>query len=557
MSSARLFLAWLIFLVCAVAFAQTDVERANREAQRLLLEEQQRLSREREILEQRSRTEGADLQPNEVSSAPASGCFTIREVQVDGAGRLNEAELRELTAAGIGDCISLAQINAVMQAITNHYLVRGFTTTRVYLPEQDLSSGTLKLLVLEGLIEGFRLDGEGVHLGTAFPGLIGELFNLRDIEQGLDQINRLRSNAATMDIEPGTVAGASRVVVRNAPRKRWSVNAAADNTGSASTGRNLVSVALSLDNPLGINDFLNLSTRINSDADQQTKLSRSLSVLYSIPYGYWTFSFTASEFDYASLVQGAVTTFRTSGKSTNQGLRIDRVLFRDRDSKVSVFSNLAVKSSRNLLNDTLLESSSRRLATLDLGVSGSTSTGGAMLSGDLAWVRGLDAFGALRDTPGQDSAAPKAQFSKIVANASLSGSSSVAGQSVTLSSSLSAQRARHALYGTEQFLIGGPFSVRGFRRYSISGDSGIWLRNEAGMPISVGQTQLRPFVGWDIGRIRADAGGPGGTLAGVTLGVSVNHGSFNAQISLSRPTVLPERLGTSDRYLHLRASKDF
>ena len=374
MSSARLFLAWLIFLVCAVAFAQTDVERANREAQRLLLEEQQRLSREREILEQRSRTEGADLQPKEVSSAPASGCFTIRAVQVDGAGRLNEAELRELTAAGIGDCISLAQINAVMQAITNHYLVRGFTTTRVYLPEQDLSSGTLKLLVLEGLIEGFRLDGEGVHLGTAFPGLIGELFNLRDIEQGLDQINRLRSNAATMDIEPGTVAGASRVVVRNAPRKRWSVNAAADNTGSASTGRNLVSVALSLDNPLGINDFLNLSTRINSDADQQTKLSRSLSVLYSIPYGYWTFSFTASEFDYASLVQGAVTTFRTSGKSTNQGLRIDRVLFRDRDSKVSVFSNLAVKSSRNLLNDTLLESSSRRLATLDLGVS---AAGGA------------------------------------------------------------------------------------------------------------------------------------------------------------------------------------
>ncbi|MFX6461494.1 ShlB/FhaC/HecB family hemolysin secretion/activation protein, partial [Acinetobacter baumannii] len=106
--------------------------------------------------------------------------------------------------------------------------------------------------------------------------------NLRDIEQGLDQINRLRSNSATMDIEPGGVAGASTIVVRNRPRKRWSVNVAVDNTGSQSTGRELASAALAIDSPLGLNDFLNLSGRINTDADHDDRLSQSVSMLYSI-----------------------------------------------------------------------------------------------------------------------------------------------------------------------------------------------------------------------------------------------------------------------------------
>jgi hemolysin activation/secretion protein len=548
----------LVLLLCSSAFAQSDLERANREVQRLLLEDQQRLAREREQLERRPRTEGADLQPQTTQPPPASGCFSIRSVVLDGATQLDPADVETLTAAGLGDCISLAQINAVMQAITNHYLVRGFTTTRVYLPEQDLSSGVLRLLVLEGLIEGFQLEGEGVHLGTAFPGLTGLIFNLRDIEQGLDQINRLRSNSATMDIEPGSVAGVSKVVVRNTPRKRWSVNLASDNTGSASTGRYLVSAALSLDNPLGFNDFLNLSGRLNTDADRDRRLAQSVSLLYSVPYGYWTFTFTASEFDYVSQVQGSVTTFNTSGKSTNQALRVDRVLFRDRDTKVSAVSNLTVKSARNFLNSTLLETSSRRLATVDLGVSASTRTSnGALLSGDIAWVRGLDAFGALRDVPGQSPSAPRAQFDKIVLNASSSGSVPVAGRALTWVSSVSAQRATDTLYGTEQFLIGGPFSVRGFRKFSISGDSGLWWRNEAAMPVTFGQTQWRPFVGWDVGRISPDAGGPGGTLAGLTLGLGVNHGPFAAQVSLSKPTVLPQRLGGSDEYLFLRVSMDF
>ncbi|WP_337232691.1 ShlB/FhaC/HecB family hemolysin secretion/activation protein, partial [Vibrio cholerae] len=72
-------------------------------------------------------------------------------------------------------------------------------------------------------------------------------------------------------------------------------------------------------------------------ADHDDRLSQSVSMLYSIPWGYWTFTGTLTEFDYASQVRGADTTFNSSGTSTTYALRADRVLFRDRDSKLSAF----------------------------------------------------------------------------------------------------------------------------------------------------------------------------------------------------------------------------
>lgn len=56
---------------------------------------------------------------------------------------------------------------------------------------------------------------------TIFPGVKGSVLQLRDIEQGLDQLNRLPSNNATMRIEPGAEAGSSRVLINNVQKRTW------------------------------------------------------------------------------------------------------------------------------------------------------------------------------------------------------------------------------------------------------------------------------------------------------------------------------------------------
>ncbi|HCF1927942.1 TPA: ShlB/FhaC/HecB family hemolysin secretion/activation protein, partial [Pseudomonas aeruginosa] len=61
---------------------------------------------------------------------------------------------RQLLAPYQGRCLGVGQLNALLKAVTDHYLDRGYVTTRAYLPQQDLASGTLRIIVVEGRLEG-------------------------------------------------------------------------------------------------------------------------------------------------------------------------------------------------------------------------------------------------------------------------------------------------------------------------------------------------------------------------------------------------------------------
>ena len=66
--------------------------------------------------------------------------------------------------------------------------------------------------------------------------LSGKIFNLRDLEQGLDNINRLPSRDATMEIIPKEEAGLSDVLVNVDKKKCWNGSLSFGNTGGTSTG---------------------------------------------------------------------------------------------------------------------------------------------------------------------------------------------------------------------------------------------------------------------------------------------------------------------------------
>ncbi len=72
---------------------------------------------------------------------------------------------------------------------------------------------------------------------------------LRDLEQGLDQINRLQSNHAPLDIVPGQAPGSSRIVVSNQAERAFHFGASVDTLGQDSTGENQAGLSTSLGSP--------------------------------------------------------------------------------------------------------------------------------------------------------------------------------------------------------------------------------------------------------------------------------------------------------------------
>lgn len=176
-----------------------------RDRQERLLEEQRRRLEELQELPGKQISLTAPAQPAD------SRCFPIEEIELKGADSLSASERESVFQSYIGQCLGVSQLNELLKVITNRYIDRGLVTSRAYLPQQDLSQGHLQVLVVEGKLESFKGDDNSKlssrELAMSFPGQPGNQLDLREIEQAIDQLNRLPSNQAQMELAPGSEVG--------------------------------------------------------------------------------------------------------------------------------------------------------------------------------------------------------------------------------------------------------------------------------------------------------------------------------------------------------------
>lgn len=523
----------------------TDLQAIQRQQERILQREEQRLDE----LERERRQERPPLPAIPLPEAPAlpegGACFTLNAVTFKGADHLSTEDRRAVTAPYIGRCITLAEADEIVRAVTNLYGERGYVTSRATLQPQDIGDGELEILVIEGRIEGFDWNGEDVteraERVTAFPGTVGEILDLRDVEQGLDQLNRLRSNNAKMKLVPGAAPGGSRVAIENEPRKRWRVSAGFDNSGSDPTGDIQHKGSGEVENLLGLNDSFYVSHNQDDLENSSQRLSRSWSGMASIPYGYWTLSATSSYFQYRSTVQGQAQSFLTSGMSRTNRMSLDRVLHRDSEGKTSGCLSLTHKSVRNYVEDVQLDTSSRKLAILGLSLSHTRKLAGGTARAAVGHETGLPMLGAKNDSS-RASGEAEAQFEKVTADLSYAIPFEVLGHNFSWSTVARGQWSNDTLFSTERQSIGSETTVRGFKEESLSGDSGGYVRNELSLtlPTTIGEIDQmlgvpRLFLGYDLGAIKRDhESGAGGRLSGWATGLRMAGEYLEAELTYAR-----------------------
>ena len=559
-----------VALFCSTnAFAQSAAElsEASRNASRIQREQDERQRAELQQSLDNSRRPAQITLPAQPSppARPGSGCVNVRALRIEAAPHLSDETRARIGQAYTARCLGIDDIQQLLSDIVADYIARGQVAARAYIREQDASTGTLTVLVVEGRLEGVVLDDGGknsILLGWAFPGLEGKPLNLRDLEMGLEQVNRLPSNNATLALLPGGEAGGSIVSIKNTPGRRWRVTGSADNQGGESTGRKQASISLGLDNPFGLNDFLNLTYRRAIPTDYARAGSVSKSLAYVVPYGYNTFTFGINDSLYVSTLNTVGgQQLRSNGDSDSRFAQVERVVYRDQTSRATVGTTLTRKDANNFLAEQFLATSSRTLSVWDIDAGLQQQWLGGVLSLQLGFSRGLHKFGALDDAPGLPGNAPHAQFRKLRYGASYYLPLALKGIDLNLSSSLTGQRGIDVLYGSEQVLVGGIYSVRGFVDTTISGDTGFVVRNDLStrIPFSVGARAalLRPYLGIDYGRVkRRGADTQAGYLSGGALGVSLSSGDLYFDVFNAWPLGMTQglRRESSRLYLQLRAT---
>ncbi|WP_281039322.1 MULTISPECIES: ShlB/FhaC/HecB family hemolysin secretion/activation protein [unclassified Rhizobium] len=538
----------LSFLAAEPVWAQTPADDFSRRQDHQ--EQMQRLEQLKQVTPGDSGSRPARTIPGETNTS--GPCFEILRVKIEGAANISAGTLGKVTQPYNNRCVGVSDITSLLKTITDLYLDKGLVTSRAYIPPQDIA-GTklLRLVVVEGTISDIYFNGKSTErnsvFATAFPGMKGEVANIRDIEQGLDQINRLSSNDAKTSMLPGRKDGTSILNVENKPGKRWHLTLANNNLGQESTGYSQSNISFGFDNLLGLNDQLGLSYGRTGpdypwDSDGRGH-SNSYSVNTSIPYGYWTFSANGSWYEYDSSIPGNFGPIETSGASGQVGLGVDRVILRDKDSITTLRGGLTYKQTDNFLLGNRIEVGSRRYTFGTIGLSHSARTLGGVVAFDFALDQGLDLFDAVAPgEPGAGMADPR--FSKFSATISGTRPFEVADEHFELSTLLNAQYSQDNLFGAEQIGLGGYSNVRGLREGVIFGNNGFFSRNELawrtvpweGSTLAPILGELRPYVGFDFGRVfsqdRFDI--PGGHLASWTVGAKLVGGSFSADIGYSQ-----------------------
>lgn len=532
-------------------------------------EEQRRRSRtEAQARDQQLRAPKVDLQPADAAPVslelpPESPCFTIDSFVLELPPQLSPS-VRSVGASALpmdpfrfaqdyleqyrGACIGKSGLNLIFKRLTDLILSKGYSTTRLGIPPQDLSSGTLKLALIPGMIRAIRFSDPTIS-GTwknAFPASPGDLLNLRDLEQGLEQMKRVPSQDIDMRIVPGDLPGESDIVISVKRGKPWKLTATLDDSGAKGTGKLQSGLNAALDNPLGLNDLFNIG--LNTDADRQGAGHGTTgnNAYYAIPYDYWYFTLSASSYDYHQKIAGAVQDFVSSGKSRNLDFAIQQLFQRDQNQKNSWQMKIGKRWSRAYIDDTEIDVQRQNTTYAELAWMHTHYFGNAQLNLTIANRWGAGWFHGQADEEPSDPDMPTFRYSMQTVDASLTAPFKVAGTQFTYNGALRAQTTRSLLYQTDQFAIGNRYTVRGFDgEQTLSAERGFYLRNELETPL--GQSGQSLYAGLDVGKVF----GPsvqflaGDKMAGAALGLRGSVGGLHYDCFISWALLKPEHFNTT------------
>ncbi len=473
---------------------------------------------EEQIIIQQQRQKALEQQltppkPDVRLSPPSSGfgsidypdetpCFPIHKVVLSGEEKLPRwLPIQHLGVEAEGRCLGAQGINLLMSTLQNRLVDHGYITTRVLAPSQDLKSGVLTLVLVPGYVRQVRLTPDSdryIQLYSTFPPREGELLDLRDIEQGLENLQRLPTVKAHMEILPGEQPGESDIEVSWKQEKMWRLGASLDDAGTKSTGRYQGGLTLSLDNPFSLSDLLYVSA--SHDLDQGGgKGSKNYTGHYSVPFGYWMFSVTGNDYDYHQTVAGINEDYRYSGESQNLNLQLSRILHRSGTQKTSFTYDVLVRKTRNYIDDTEIDVQRRQTSAWRIGLQHRHYINQATLDAGVSYQRGTRWFGA--------APAPEEYFDEATAlskilqfNAQLNVPFAIGSQNFRYNAQYQQQLSNTPLTPQDQFAIGNRWTVRGFDgERTLNASRGWYVRNDIAWSTPLPSQEF--YLGADYGEV--------------------------------------------------------
>lgn len=478
----------------------------------------------------------AEPQPEGLTLPALDGpCVTVSSIRFEWLGETAPvllAGLNLLIAEARGQCLTMPALRELHRALNAELTSRGYVTSRVLIPEQDLAEGELIFILAPGRIEATTADGLSPRqVRLALPVRRGKLLNLRDLEQAVENLGRVRGLDAAFDIRPGSANGDSVLAMTGKQGRRVGAALILNEKyyGSTLQGSALANVEIGA--PFGLTDRLILS--LNTDLDRTVSdRAWGAGLDYDLGIGYWQLSSGFSRQAYLNKVPGTLETFEATGETDTSRFELSRVLYRSSFSRVSMAALAGYSDVLNALEDATIQVSSYQL-----------SNWGLRFDTERRWQRwqtGGSLTAEYSDGHGPATALTGGGAIADVHNHRLSLTASVlyplTWQRGTVRFRLDSQHSDNDLFPLQRWSLAS--RIKGFDDISITGNSGHMASFEYAIsPATAGGRLLwRPFVSVDWGWIPKTSSNPVfERLAGVTTGTDLTWQRLRLGVQISAP----------------------
>ncbi len=494
-----------------------------------------------------------DTPPVPESVLDIPGAITVEQFQFAGNTVYSQAELNLAIASFTGKPISFAQLIQAADTITEFYVNRGYITTGAYVPIQNLSSGVVKIQIVEGSLSEIKIE---IDQGRLKPNYIRNRLTSK-LSTPLN-IDRLQESLQLLQLDPlidsidaelsaGVKPGTNSLAVSVMGADTFSVQTKLNNNRNPSIGTFERSVKLEEANLLGIGDNI-FFAYANTNGSNQFEGGYSLPLNAS--NGSLSFDFRSANNE---IVESDLQEADIDIQSRNYNLTWRQPIIQRAKPEVSQELSLSVGASKRASETSILD--------IPQGISpgandlGETRT--SVISLGQEWLQrnrqevvfarsqfnlGIDAFDATVDTEEPDSQffnwRGQVSYLRLLSNPK--GTPAI-GSTLLLRSEL--QLAADPLIPTEQFSLGGVQTVRGYRQDALLTDNGFSASAELRFPIARTKKlntslQVIPFVDFGTGWNSDNEDTEFSTLLGTGVGLSLQSETrFSARLDWGIPLI--------------------
>ena len=457
--------------------------------------------------------------------------FYISKINLfDDENLLNEIEKENILSKYENKKLGSTDISNILVELTNRLIEKGYVTSTASLSENNnLNSETLNLKIISGKIEKIILNEDDSLDKLKKYFLVStkeeKVLNVRDLDTTTENFNYLEANNMTMEIIPSDKENYSIIKLKNEMKDKFTISLLTNNYGEDNqNGIWRGGTSINIDSPLGIGDrvYFSYMTVHKKKADRSWKRTteslkpgeilpigpkgydpakdtlpykRELDLYnfrYTMKFRDYTLSLGSSRSENISSFYTPTTIYDMETMSSSFSVNLDKILWRNQKSKLSLGVGLKRKHNKSYIEDTLL--SDRILTIGDISLNGTTTFYGGLIGVSLDYERGLRALGA--------SNTPKAEFKKYSLN--LNYYKPLTKKLVYRFNTLTSH-SKDVLYASEKQSIGGVGSVPGYhRRGNIMGDRAIEIENELSYKIIDSEKigRLSPYISYSYGAVR-------------------------------------------------------